>query len=690
MAVDIVGQKDDVQVTRAAALVMEGTSHPIRHKWVEEADLCYQFRDQDQLSTEERKILKERNQPDVQYNKCIAAIERTLGQYTRQRTVNTIVGRNQPVDDGLASVLADLHRFTDQDTNYLFAEKEMVRDGLTGGVGYVEVGVESETLGRPRIFIDEQDPFTIAVDPFCRRYDWNAPRGGARYVLRFPWIDLSEGQARWPKYASKLEYCLDNSLPAKNVFANLDPKVTQELQFQFYDKERRLIRPVEILFKERREQEVVITPYGILGDEYEPALLKRALKLVPGARKAEMKRDCLYVMVICGDVLIQKAVPHPYKTSLYTIVPYYCGRKRNGQPYGRVLRMIDPNREINSRRSRALYMLNNRQTIYEKGAINDQTKLADELSKADGQVVLENGKFDKFMMRENQDIGQANLQMLQEAKAELSDIQGEDYLAPSGEMRSGAGVQQQQLPYHLSQVDIFDNLRQTRKLKSQLVTALIQNFYDEEMVFQITDDEGKAQTVKVSKEQFQGIKNRIFDYIIKEQPDYANAHEEAFQTLATTLPQIAQFGPQWGKILVMNSELREKEKTLKIIEQMEESAQTAPEPKVSLSIVWTELDAIEKAAWAVKFGMPDLAQYEQQSGRRPARDDKHEADITKVQITQGVKAGLDARKLDVQEQTALADAQLRLREMNDAKEMALQAQTTDTGEGVESASDGTN
>ena len=172
-----------------------------------------------------------------------------------------------------------------------------------------------------------------------------------------------------------------------------------------------------------------------------------------------MKRDCLYLMVVCGDVLIQKAIPHPYNISLFPIVPYYAARKRNGQPYGRILRMIDPQREINSRRGRALYMLNNRQTIYEKGAIANKEELAKELSLADGQIPLENGKFDKFMIRENQDIGQANLQMLQEAKAELSDIQGEDYLAPQGEMRSGAGVQQQQLPYHLSQVDIFDNLR---------------------------------------------------------------------------------------------------------------------------------------------------------------------------------------------------------------------------------------
>jgi hypothetical protein len=288
------------------------------------------------------------------------------------------------------------------------------------------------------------------------------------------------------------------------------------------------------------------------------------------------------------------------------------------------------------------------------------------------------------MLHQNQDIGQANLQMLQEAKAELNHMSGEDYLAPQGEMRSGAGVQQQQLPYHLSQIDVFDNIRLSRKMKADLVTSYIQKFYDEEMVFQITDDEGKAQTIVVSQQQFHDIKNRVFDYIVKEQPDYANAHEEAFQTLATTLPQVAQFGPAWGKILVMNSNLREKEKTLKIMEDMEKSV--PPPPKVTVSVNFHELDPHEKAAIAQQMGLVDLAQYEAQQGRGPMRDDKAQLEIIKKQMDLGVKSGIENSKLQFQEQNALAQHQLSLREMNDAKEIALQQQTT---EGAPSESDST-
>ena len=125
----------------------------------------------------------------------------------------------------------------------------------------------------------------------------------------------------------------------------------------------------------------------------------------------------------------------------------------------------------------------------------------------------------------------------------------------------------------------------------------------------------------------------------------------------------------------MNSNLREKDKTLKVLEDMSKAA--PPAPKMNLTLTWSELDKQEKAAFANLFGLPDLAQYEGQQGRGPARDDKAQLEIVKTQITQGVKSGIENSKLQFQEQNALAQHQLTLRQMNDEREMALQAQTTE-------------
>jgi hypothetical protein len=265
--------------------------------------------------------------------------------------------------------------------------------------------------------------------------------------------------------------------------------------------------------------------------------------------------------------------------------------------------------------------------------------------------------------------------MLQEARAELSHLAGEDHLDVGSEMRSGAGVQASQMPYHLSQVDIFDNLSRTRRMKTLLVIDYIQQYYDEDMVFQVTDDEGKAQTVQVNAAQFESIKARTFDVVIKEQPDYATLQEETWDKLNTTIPQVAQFGPVWGKILIMSSPLREKEKYLKLLEEAESGPSTIP--KMSLSINWHELLPQEKAEFANVIGLPSLAQFEQQQGRGPQHDDKLSVEIQKTLIREGTRVGLEQGKQALQERSDLAAYQLDLRQQQQEAEMAQSQQVAD-------------
>jgi hypothetical protein len=242
------------------------------------------------------------------------------------------------------------------------------------------------------------------------------------------------------------------------------------------------------------------------------------------------------------------------------------------------------------------------------------------------------------------------------------------------------------MPYHLSQVDLFDNLSRTRRMKTLLVIDYIQQYFDEDMVFQVTDDEGKAQTVRVSAEQFEGIKARTFDMVIKEAPNYATSQEETWDKLNTSLPQVAQFGPQWGKILVMSSPLRDKEKYLKMLEEAEQAP--AVLPKVSISLTWSELTPQEKAEFANQLGMPALAQYEQQQGKGPQHDDKMNVELQKTAMREATRVGLEHSKLTIQERQALADAQLQLRQQDiDVQAQEHQAATDQQMASQQQASD---
>jgi hypothetical protein len=378
-------------------------------------------------------------------------------------------------------------------------------------------------------------------------------------------------------------------------------------------------------------------------------------------------------------VLISKAAESPYHSTLYPFIPYYAFRKKDGEPFGPAWFLMDPNREVNARRSRALYMLNNRKVVYERGAIADPNILADNMAMADGQVELQPGFKDKFEIVENTDISQGNLNMLQESKAEFRMLSGEDYLQPSGEIRSGKGIAQAQLPYHLSQVGMFDNIRRTRRMRARFLVDLIKQYFDDEMVFQITDDAEKVKTVTVSAGTLANLKERTFDIVLKDVTEYVNLQEEQHDALLTTLPQIAQFGPAWGKLLVQTSEIKDKQAIMDMLDAMAKTPPTPPKP--SVTIKWEELDSMEKAAFAQQMGLDELAQYEAKQGRGPQQNDRLQADLTKTAMREGAKSGRDASKAEQDAAGKMGDLALQSRELGIQENQVAQDAATTQREG---------
>lgn len=686
MSLKIYGKSPNEQVTMLVRLMHEASNHPVRRQWFTDAQKAYKFFQGEMWTPDELAVLSERKQAPVVLNFIQADYERFEGQYKRQRIVTSFAGRNAPVDDPLADALSDLLRFIDQDTEYTFDETDVVKDGWISGFGVMETGVERSPLGGYRIFTRWEDPFAVFPDPFCRRYDWNDPRGGARYINRSKWMHIDDALDKWPEHKTALVSALEQSSAVQSVFSTLDPEITKNLHANYFDQQRQRVRPVECWWKERVRREVLLLPDGTWIEHADPDELRFLKKTIKGSSLDTRDVSQMYCAVFAGHVLIKRATEAPYHTPLFPFTPFYAMRNADGQPVGRAWRLIDPNREINARRSRALYMYNNRKTVYEKGAIADKDALAENMAIADGQIELQPGYFNKFQIAENVDISEGNYKMLQEAKAEFQALSGEDFLQPSSELRSGRGVAQAQLPYHLSQVGLFENVRRTRRMRARLLVDLIKQYYDDDMVFQITDDEDKVRTVQLNSGMLHELKERTFDIVMKDVTEYVNLQEEQYETLQTTLPQIAQHGPAWAKVLVSTSSIKQKDVVMKQLDAMQQMPPTPPKP--SITIKWEELDAVEKAAFALQMGLPELADYEQQHGRGPQQSERLKADFEKTLVREGAKTGREAAKANQDAAVALGDMALdsralRLEEDHAQAEQgtpAPQPQLTETGE----------
>jgi len=101
-------------------------------------------------------------------------------------------------------------------------------------------------------------------------------------------------------------------------------------------------------------------------------------------------------------------------------------------------------------------------------------------------------------------------------------------------------------------------------------------------------------------------------------------------------------------MLIKMSNLRNKDDIIKQLQQV--SQPPPPDPKISVSLQWAELSPIEKAYFAQKMGMDELAQAEVEGGGQPAHITKAQTDLTKAKLqadTEQDRMDLEAAKGDL-------------------------------------------
>lgn len=215
-----------------------------------------------------------------------------------------------------------------------------------------------------------------------------------------------------------------------------------------------------------------------------------------------LQKGVWMVCVYTGSGYLVPPMPSPYKDKYgqpecaLELEHAYIDRENNR--YGELVSSLDLQDEINHRRSKGLFLLSQRQTFGNRGAINDIRKAKRELAKGDGHLEVGQGEFGKdFGILPTGDMAQGQLQLLQESKAE---IDGQSYNAQlSGERQSGdlsglaigklqqAGVTELNILFE--QFSAF-KLRVYRQAWNR-----IRQFWDQEKWVRVTDDQKKARFV---------------------------------------------------------------------------------------------------------------------------------------------------------------------------------------------------
>jgi hypothetical protein len=629
---------------------------------------CFQYREGEQWTEEEKKELEERHQPDTVNNQISVVVNRLVGDLVNQKFRVGFVGRNQEPDEGLGNVLSDLLMHVRQSNDLEFEERDMAEDGFTGGMGVLDVSVTFDDMDQPEIKVRNEDPLIVFPDPDSRRYDWNED---ARFVARAKWWSIDEAAETYPQAEKDLRSASGGGTQGDGSSSAQIANVDHFKGERYIDKDNERIRLIEVQYKKIEREQVILLSNGtssLVPEGELPKIIKEVKAQGLTYRMLNRLKTTICVGVYAAGILLEhKETDHKF----FSLVPYFAYRRKTGEPYSLITLALSMQDAINKRESKALHLLNTNQAIYEKSAVDDPAKMAEEKAKPDGNIELRDGALanGRFQFKENVELAASQFNMHQRAQADLYAIVGMDQRMgqQTGELRSGTGLQKKYAEAAKPVATLFDNIRRTRKIFARVVLDLVQKYYTGEKIVMVTDDENASRMVGVNADQMTKLKTGIYDVVVTEFEDDPSTQDEHFRILMETLPQLLQFPAPYSLELLKASRVRNKEGLIKVLS--EPQGPPPVQPKLTMQANLDALEPVERAGVWELAGKPEIAQAIMQIQPNTAQTAKSNTEVIKEHMKQN--SASDQQRVQLEMGQAQADAEIKAQE----HQMKMEAMT---------------
>ena len=632
---------------------------------------CFKYKEGEQWTVEEEKVLEDRHQPNTVNNQIAVVVNRLVGDLVNQRFRVGFRGRNAQPDEAISNTLSDIMRYIRQSNDMEFEERDMAEDGFTCGMGVLDLSVEFDDLDQPEIKVRAEDPLIVFPDPDSRRYDWNID---AKFVSRAKWWSLEEACETFPQAEKELKAMAGGGASFGDGESGAQLSGVDRFKGEIYiDKSRTRVRVIEVQYKKFEREQVLLLSNGKSVPFKEKKDVMPLLKQAKAAGVSYKVLDRLNHKICvglyaAGTLLEHKETDHKY----FSLVPYFAYRRKTGEPYSLITLALSMQDAINKRESKALHLLNTNQAVYEKGAVDDPNKLAEEKAKPDGNIELRDGALSqqRFMFKENTELANSQFSMHKSAQQDLFAIVGMDPRMgqQTGELRSGAGLQRKYAEASKPVAQLFDNIRRTSKIFAKVALDLVQKYYTGEKVLLVTDDQGAAQTVGISADRMEQIKTGIYDAVVSEFEDDDNVQDEQFRIFAETLPQLLQFPAEYTSMLVGMSRIRNKEEVLKVLNTPKGPPPVSP--KMNLQANLDMLQPVERAGVWELVGRKDIA--DQVRAEAPPTSGEMKASVEMAKEKTKAGASFDPMETEMEIQQKTAEHQMKMQEMTTKHELEMQ------------------
>ncbi|MDE1814534.1 MAG: phage portal protein [Thaumarchaeota archaeon] len=541
-------------------------SEPQTH-WRKEAREDFDFEAGEQLSQDDRNILKEAGRPIVIFNRVGAYIDNVAGQEIANRQEVQFLPRTQgavKVNELLTSAAKWFRQQCDAEDE----ESDAFRDMVVCGMGWTETRLDYEDNPKGDPLVDHTDPLSMGWDRDAKKRNLR----DARRVFQIKRdVPIEEARALCPGDPARP---FEDSDYHASWVDDIDAKPEgepHENDGRFYNKENlasdddsssdddKTVTLVRIQWWERVPAWLTVDPADPTGqniktmfdDEYREFAQRYKLANAPMPRVVKTTRK-VYRQAYLGSVLLE--IGDTPCNGHFSFKCMTAKRDRNKNTfYGLVRAMKDPARWANKWMSQTMHIMNTTAKggiAVEKGQFfHNDAQGEDSWARQDEITWLKTGALSgangpKFIPKPTSQFPQSSFEMMNFAVGSLGAVTGINLEALGMQQSVGQAasldLQRKQAVLTILQ-PLFDSLRRYRKDQGRVLMYLIEHYLADGRLIKIEGQDQAQYVPLIRQEAFTG--NSEYDIIVDEAPTSANQKELTWSLLQQLLPVIGKMLP---------------------------------------------------------------------------------------------------------------------------------------------------
>ena len=598
-------------------------------EWATLAKTCVEFFEGKQWSKEALAKLESEDRPAFKFNKIRPLVRLVLGYFGNHRNDAKILpGYDGTGSQNVAECLTRICKVTAEMNQESFVDAEVFLDGLLGGRGFIDTRMVFENNELGEIQVKAQDPHSIKLDPDADEYDLNTHS----FIMQDRWVTIDEIQFTYGNDAAGLVAPLIGARTymggVPSSIMDISEDITPWRTFggsrgdinpyfpidsylaNAYDPARKSIRLVDCQHHIRVMQKCFIDletgAREAIPESWDEQKIKNVLAWTEAKYRSLGQANPLRVAVrpmkrvkwttMVGDLVVWNDWS-PYET--YTLTGYFPYFRR-GKTSGMVEDLLDPQREINKRRSSQIEVVTRTAHsgfMYHTRGVTEEQK---ENIERNGAVPGINIEWQGEPHMKPERIQPAAPPMAMErlesrATDDLREISGinEAALGQLDHVESGRALEARQRQAVIAIQPFMDNFSRTKELATRKKVELIQNHFTEQRVFRVFGDNGKDEIVTINHKTAAGeIINNVtegrYSIVVDEQPLSASFLSAGLDDLISLVEkQILPLTPTVKNAIIDASAIPQKQAIKSEIEQASQQ-QAPPDPAIEVATIGAE------------------------------------------------------------------------------------------------------